>query len=296
MTSTETAAQRFTDIAGWTTDEMVDAMVEGQLAAIAAVHAVRGALARAVDAAADRLGAGGRLIYLGAGTSGRIATLDAAELPPTFGWPAGQARSLMAGGAAAYIEAAEGAEDDVTAPVAALDGLDLTARDVVIGVAASGRTPFVRAGLRHARAGGALTIAVVNNPGTVISHEAEIAIEPATGAEVLAGSTRMKAGTAQKAVLTCLTTGIFLRLGYVYRGRMVEMAPTNDKLQARAIEMIMDLTDAPQDAVVAALEAGGQSIKTAVVMLQRQVSPKDAAALLDHAGGRLQKALSQEIG
>ncbi|EKE43132.1 N-acetylmuramic acid 6-phosphate etherase [Oceaniovalibus guishaninsula JLT2003] len=292
MTTTETASSRFREIETWDSAEMMDAMIEGQLAAIAAVRSQAAIMAQAVDAAAARLEQGGRLIYLGAGTSGRIATLDAAELLPTFAWPPERAVSLMAGGSAAYTQSIEGAEDDTEAPVERLAALGLTGDDVVIGVAASGRTPFVRAGLAHARAQGALTVAVVNNAGTAVAGAAEIAIVPETGPEVLAGSTRMKAGTAQKAVLTCLSTGIFLKMGYVYRGRMVEMAPSNAKLRERAVEMIADLADVAPDIAEAALRDGGDSIKRAVVMLKRGVTPDEADALLVDAGGRLHRAIA----
>jgi N-acetylmuramic acid 6-phosphate etherase len=292
MSSTETAALRFRDLDTASSAEFMDAMLEGQLAAIASVHAVRARLVEAVDAASERMRGGGRLIYLGAGTSGRLATLDAAELPPTFGWPASRAVSLMAGGLGAFVEAVEGAEDDVEKPVSDLVALKLSARDVVVGIAASGRTPFVRAGLLHAKSVGALTIAILNNPGAVIGDIADIAIEPDTGAEVLAGSTRMKAGTAQKAALTCFSTGIFRNLGYIYKGRMVEMGATNDKLVERATEMVEDLTGASRSTVVEALGACKHSVKHAVVMIERGLSAEAASKLIDASGGRLRDALA----
>lgn len=291
MIPTETAAGRFAALEDWPTQELADAMLEGQVAAAAAALSARAALAEAIDAAAARLARGGRLLYLGAGTSGRLAALDAAELPPTFGWPAERAIALMAGGPGAFVHAVEGAEDDGDAATAALEAAALGAEDVVIGLAASGRTPYVRAGLAHARGRGALTIAVTNSPSGAVAGEAEIALVAETGAEVLAGSTRMKAGTAQKALLTCLSTGIFVRLGHVYRGRMVEMAPTNDKLQSRAVAMVADLADASLAEAEAALAEAGGSIKRAVVMLARGMGPDDAGALLAAAGGRLNLAL-----
>lgn len=292
MTTTETAAPRFQDLESWDTASIVDAMVEGQLAAVSAVYAARLEIARAVDEAALRLTEGGRLIYLGAGTSGRIATLDAAELWPTFCWPRERALAVMAGGSDAFSRAIEGAEDDVAAGPAALDRLGLGRHDVVIGLAASGRTPFVVSALRHARGKGALTIALYNNPEGSIAEVADIAILAATGPEVVAGSTRMKAGTAQKAALTCLSSGIFVKLGYVYRGRMVEMVPTNAKLHRRAIEMVADIAQVSPDRAREALEASGHSIKCAIVMLVRTLDATAAKDLLDRVGGRLHAALA----
>ncbi|PYE85608.1 N-acetylmuramic acid 6-phosphate etherase [Pseudoroseicyclus aestuarii] len=294
MSTTETAAPRYAGIETWPTADLVAAMIEGQMAATASLLPAAPAIARAVEHGAKRLARGGRLIYLGAGTSGRLATLDAAELPPTFGWPAERALALMAGGPAAVTGAVEGAEDDGAAAIAALKAAGLGEADVVIGLAASGRTPFVAEGLRHARAEGALTLAIFCNEGGPLGEIAEIPILVATGAEVLAGSTRMKAGTAQKAVLTVLSTGIFTAMGYVHRGRMVEMAPTNEKLAARARRMIADLADVPEAEAQAALEAGG-SIKTALVMLELGLDRDAAEARLAASGGRLHRALAAPL-
>ncbi|MCA0205053.1 MAG: N-acetylmuramic acid 6-phosphate etherase [Proteobacteria bacterium] len=290
MSSTEQAAARFAGIEGWPTRDLAAALLETQLAAAAAAAGTLPMLARAIDACAERLERGGRLIYLGAGTSGRLAVLDAAELPPTFDWPADRAVALMAGGPGALLTAVEGAEDSLTEAPQALAALGLGATDVVIGVAASGRTPFVRAGLRAAREVGALTLAILNAPEAPLAAEAEIALVAETGAEIIAGSTRMKAGTAQKVLLNCLSTGVMIRLGYVYRGRMVEMRPTNDKLTARAVAMVADLTDAGPEAAAQALAEGG-TIKVAVVMLTLGLSVAEAKARLAAAGGRLAAAL-----
>ena len=290
MSSTEQAAARFAGIEGWPTRDLAAALLETQLAAAAAAAGTLPMLARAIDACAERLERGGRLIYLGAGTSGRLAVLDAAELPPTFDWPADRAVALMAGGPGALLTAVEGAEDSLTEAPQALAALGLGATDVVIGVAASGRTPFVRAGLRAAREVGALTLAILNAPEAPLAVEAEIALVAETGAEIIAGSTRMKAGTAQKVLLNCLSTGVMIRLGYVYRGRMVEMRPTNDKLTARAVAIVADLTDAGPEAAAAALAEGG-TIKVAVVMLTLGLSVAEAKARLAAAGGRLAAAL-----
>lgn len=294
MSTTETAAIRFAGIETWPTEDMVGAMIEGQLVAVAALHSASAVFAAAIDAATDRLHAGGRLIYLGAGTSGRIAVQDAAELLPTFGWPPERAVALMAGGDGALLRGVEGAEDDAAAAVAALEGVGLTAQDVVIGIAASGRTPFTVAGIKHARAKSALTIGVFNNPGGVLGTVCEHALLLSTGAEIVAGSTRMKAGTAQKAALNILSTGIFLRLGHVWHGRMVEMAPTNAKLRARAIEMVAELADVAPASAERALDDGG-TIKHALVMLLRGVDRAEADKLLIAGGGRLHLALAAQV-
>lgn len=292
MSSTEDAAARFAGIETWPTADLAAALLETQLAAAAAAASALPEMARAIDACAARLMRGGRLIYLGAGTSGRLAVLDAAELPPTFDWPPERAVALMAGGPGALLKAVEGAEDSEAEAPEALAALGLTASDVVIGVAASGRTPYVRAGLAAARARGALTLAVTNAPGSALAREAEIALVAETGAEIIAGSTRMKAGTAQKVLLNCLSTGVMIRLGHVWRGRMVEMRPTNAKLQARAVAMVADLTDAAPEAAEQALAEGG-SIKVAVVMLVLGLGADEAALRLAEANGLLAAALGR---
>jgi N-acetylmuramic acid 6-phosphate etherase len=292
MTATESASARFAGIDDWSTLDLVDGMVESQFGAVAAVRAARDDLARAVDAMADRLGRGGRIIYMGAGTSGRVGAQDGAELPPTFSWPYERAVSLMAGGAGALQRAVENAEDNREAAIADLDALQLTGADVVIGLASSGTTPYVASGLAHARARGTLTIGIVNNPGSPVGAAAEIEILLATGPEFLAGSTRMKAGTAQKIALNTLSTGVMIRLGYVYRGLMVEMRPTNAKLRARAERMVAELTGADVATARDALTEAGGVIKLATVMLLRRLGRAEAEAALAAAGGNLRRALA----
>lgn len=291
MTTTETASPRFSSLEDWTSAEMVEGIIEGQFAAIAAVHGARAVLADAIERAAERLARGGRLIYLGAGTSGRIATQDAAELPPTFNWPYARALSIMAGGDGAFTQAVEGAEDDEALAIAALDAAGVSADDVVIGLAASGRTPFTIAGLRHGREKGALTIGISNNREGGIGAVSEIAVLIETGAELLAGSTRMKAGTAQKAALNCLSTGVMVKLGFVYRGLMVEMRPTNAKLRERAVAMVQTLAETDAATARAALEDADWVIKLAVVMVARAFDRASAQALLDKSGGNLRTAM-----
>lgn len=290
-TTTETASARFATIEDWSSQELVTGIVEGQFAAIGAVQGATAALAEAIDKAAERLAAGGRLIYMGAGTSGRIATQDAAELPPTFNWPYERALTLMAGGAGALTHAAEGAEDSEEEAVDSLKGVAVSANDVVIGIAASGRTPYVIAGLRFAREAGALTIGLYNNRGGKVGEAAEIPILIETGAELLAGSTRMKAGTAQKVALNAISTGVMIKLGFVYRGLMVEMRPTNVKLHERAARMVADLTGADMETARRTLSECDGVIKLATVMLAKGVGRANAEAALERAGGNLRKAL-----
>ncbi len=289
--STETASPRYASIEDWPTAEMVAALVECQHAAVAAVEAASSDIARAVDLAAERMRRGGRLIYLGAGTSGRIAAQDAVELRPTFAWPEARSVVLMAGGGDAFLSAREGAEDRATEAVAALDAIATGADDVVIGLAASGRTPYTLGGLAHARQLGALTVGLYNNPGGEMAGIAEIALLLDTGPEPVAGSTRMKAGTAQKVALNALSTGIMIRLGHVHRGMMVEMKPTNAKLAGRAVEMVAALTGADREVAAAALHAADDNVKRAVVMLALGLTAAEAELALAAAGGELRRAL-----
>jgi N-acetylmuramic acid 6-phosphate etherase len=289
--STEGRSTRYADIDTWSAEELVEGMVESQLRGVSAVAAAAPALSRAIDAMAGRLGTKGRIIYLGAGTSGRLGAQDAAELPPTFNLPYERAVALMAGGPGALLKAVENAEDSRTGAAEQLGDIRLSANDVVIGLAASGSTPFVVAGLTFARAKGALTIGIINNPGGAVGKAADIEILLDTGAEFLAGSTRMKAGTAQKVALNILSTGTMIRLGFVYRGLMVEMRPTNAKLRERAVRMVMDLTDADETAARKALDEAAGVIKLAIVMLLKGFGRNAAAAALDEAGGNLRQAL-----
>ncbi|MCD7061374.1 N-acetylmuramic acid 6-phosphate etherase [Pelagibacterium xiamenense] len=291
MTSTETASRRYATIEDWSSTEIVEGIVEGQFSAIAAVQSARAAIAEVIDRAAQRLEAGGRLIYLGAGTSGRIATQDASELPPTFSWPYERAVSLMAGGDSAFTQAAEGAEDSEQQAVDALERLGVNDLDVVLGIAASGRTPFAIAGLVHAREKGALTVGIYNNPEGRIGAVCELPILLDTGPEFLAGSTRMKAGTAQKAALNCISTGVMMKLGFVYRGLMVEMRATNAKLRERAVRMVAQIAQTDADAARATLETADGSIKLASLMLARSLDRNAAQARLDAAKGNLRRAM-----
>lgn len=291
MSSTESASARYATLENWSSQDLVAGIVEGQFAAIAAVQAASAPLAEAIDRAAERLERGGRFIYLGAGTSGRIAGQDAAELPPTFNWPYERAINLMAGGRDAVFRAVEGAEDHEELAVAALDDAGVGPDDVVIGLAASGRTPYAIGGLIHARGKGALTIGIFNNRGGRLGEVCDIPILIETGIEVLAGSTRMKAGTAQKAALNAISTGVMIKLGFVYKGLMVEMRPSNVKLRDRAAKMVATLTGADYDTALATLDAADGVIKLATVMLTLGLDRAQAEARLAAGNGNLRRAL-----
>ncbi|AJP72435.1 N-acetylmuramic acid 6-phosphate etherase [Sphingomonas hengshuiensis] len=289
--STETVDPRYVDIDRWPTETAVAAMLEGQIAAVAALTGQEGAIAAAADAAAIRLGRGGRLVYAGAGTSGRIAVQDGVELGPTFGWGEDRLVYLMAGGPGAFLHAVEGAEDDGDAARAEIAAAGVGPDDVVIGVAASGRTPYTIAAVEAGRAAGALSVAVANNPGTPLLAAAEHALLADTGSEAVAGSTRMKAGTAQKAVLNLFSTATMLRMGRVHGGLMVDMRISNAKLVRRGAAMVRDLAGVDDAAALAALEAAGRDIKAAV-LVARGMDVAAARALLAASGGSLRAAIA----
>jgi N-acetylmuramic acid 6-phosphate etherase len=291
MSNTESLNPRFTDIDSWPTVEAVDAMFEGQMAAVASIKSQTALIAAAAEAAAARLAHGGRLVYVGAGTSGRVAVQDGVELGPTFGWPAERLVYLMAGGMEALAHSSEGAEDDADAAIAAITVSAVSGGDVVIGVAASGRTPFTIAAIEAARLAGALTISIANNPGTALLLSAEHPLLAHTGSELIAGSTRMKAGTAQKVILNLLSTAIMLRLGRVYRGLMVDMVISNDKLLKRAYGIIRTLTECSEAKAIAAVTQADNDIKKAV-LIAMGLSLASASALLDKHHGILRNAVT----
>jgi N-acetylmuramic acid 6-phosphate etherase len=296
LPDTEGVSPRFRDLDLWHSAVALEALWEGQMAAVAALRPALPGMAAAAEAAASRLAPGrGRLIYVGAGTSGRLAALDAAELPPTFDWPPERSLILIAGGTASLLRAAEGAEDDGAAAVTALAALDPGPEDVMVALAASGTTPWAVSAATAARAKGMLVIGMANSPGTPLLAAAEHAILLDTGAEAIAGSTRMKAGTAQKAALTLFSTLVMIRLGRIYRGRMVEMRPTNAKLAARAARMIVELEGCSTAQAEAALEQAGGRIKLALVMVRKEVDATTAEALLLRHGGLLRAALEEAV-
>lgn len=288
--STESIDPRYVDVDQWPTEQAVAAMYESQLAAVAAIGSQTGRIAAAADAAAGRLRLGGRLIFAGAGTSGRIAVQDGVELYPTFNWPPDRMLFLMAGGLAALTEATEGAEDDADAARREVAAGHIATQDVLIGVAASGRTPYTLAATEAAREAGALTIGIANNANSPLARAAEHAIAAVTGPEIVAGSTRMKAGTAQKAVLNILSTAIMLRLGRVHRGMMVNMRISNEKLLMRGAAMVRDIAGVDEAAARDALHRAGNDIKTAV-LIARGSDPAHAAASLSQHDGILSAAM-----
>jgi N-acetylmuramic acid 6-phosphate etherase len=290
MSHTEFRDPRFADIDVWPTSRAISVMLDGQIEALQSIRAASEAIASAAEASATRLSSGGRLIYAGAGTSGRVAVQDGVELGPTFGWPAQRLDYLLAGGMAALSHSAEGAEDDVLAGRAAAVEAVIGPDDVVIGVAASGRTPFTLAVLETARMAGALTIAVANNAGTPMLGAAEHALLAATGSEIIAGSTRMKAGTAQKVILNMLSTSIMLRLGRVYKGLMVDMQVSNEKLLGRAATMVASLADCSIEKASGALLQTSNNIKAAV-LVANGLSPDAARASLAEHQGLLRPAI-----
>lgn len=295
MLNTETPSGRHPDLDQYATEALVRAFTEDQIHAANVVHAAAAQIARAVDAAAPRIAAGGRLIYAGAGTSGRLGLLDSVELWPTFSWPKDRVVALLAGGRQALFEAVEGAEDNRAQGAADLRAAQPTQHDVVIGLAASGATPYVLGVLEAARAAGALTIGAANNPDSPVAAAAEIGITLDTGSETISGSTRLKAGTAQKIFLNTLSSAIMVRLHKVYGNLMVDVMPTNAKLYRRAIALTVRATGATDAAAQAALEACGYKVKTAIVALRLGCDTAAAQSALDAVAGNTRRALAQKL-
>jgi N-acetylmuramic acid 6-phosphate etherase len=261
-------------------------IIQEQDARVAAAVAAQGdRIAHAVDEIVERMRHGGRMIYAGAGTSGRLAMLDASELSPTYGVDADRVRVLMAGGTRAFFEAAEGAEDDEDAAIEAVNA-NVTAEDALVGVAASGTTPYTVAAVRRANMLGALTVAVTNVAGSPLAQHADIPIVVETGAEVIMGSSRMKAGTAQKLVLNTLSTAVMIRLGRVYSNLMIDMPATNAKLRDRAVRMVELAAGVPRPIAVNAIREAEGNVRLASVMAKWRVGAEEARTLLDRAALR----------
>jgi N-acetylmuramic acid 6-phosphate etherase len=289
LPSTEGVDGKTVDIDRVDTATRVRLLIESQYGAVDAALAAADAIAQAADAVAAALRAGGRVIVLGAGTSGRLAVLDASELQPTFGFPRERYEGRIAGGDGALRRSIGGAEDDIGAGAAIV--ADAGSKDVVIGLSASGSAAFVRGALVAARGNGAMTIALVNASETPLAREADLAIEVVTAAEPIAGSTRMRAGTAQKIVLNTISTAAMIALGKTYRNRMVEVVASNAKLRARALRLVTELAGNVDAALL--LDAAGGRVKTAVVMARRNVGRAAAERLLDDAGGRLAQLMDE---
>jgi len=250
------------------------------------VHAERERIAQAIELVVTAFAAGGRLVYVGAGTSGRLGVLDAAECPPTFGTPPERVVGVIAGGYAALVKSVEGAEDDVNAGMAAMDTAQVTPADVVVGVAASGTTPFVRAALSRAQTIGAKTVILsCSPPPRLLLDTCDVAIVPIVGPEALTGSTRMKAGTATKLVLNTISTGAMIRTGRAYGNLMVDLMAWSDKLKDRGLRIVMEACAVDRERARDAIAAAGGSVKLAIVMVKAGVDKDEAAARLERAGG-----------
>ena len=251
------------------------------------------AIARAVDTIVGAIRKGGRLIYVGAGSSGRMGVLDAAECPPTFGTSAKLVVALIAGGRRAITQAVEGAEDSERNGARDLRAIRLTRKDVVVGIAASGTTPYVVGALRYARGIGAMTVAVTSNLRMPVGRVAKIVIAPEVGPEVLTGSTRLKAGTSQKMVLNMLSTAVMARLGHVYENLMIDMMLTNEKLAERAVRILREASGASVSAAEQALRAGRHDLRVALVILKLRIGAVEAKRRLKAVGGDLRKAIGE---
>lgn len=271
--------------------DVVATMNAADFAVPRAIERVRAAIAAAISAAEPGFRNGGRLIYVGAGTSGRLGVLDAAECPPTFHTDPNRVVGIIAGGPGALTDAVEGAEDDPGQGVEDMIARAVGPGDAVVGVAASGRTPYVAGALRQALGAGAVTIALSCNPGADLSGIAEYAIEVDTGPEVLTGSTRLKAGSAQKQVLNMISTGLMVRTGRTYGNLMVDVHPTNAKLRSRAVRLVQTIAEVNQPAATDALERCDWEVKTAVVLLRCGDDPAASRLRLEQASGRLAAAI-----
>jgi len=272
--------------------EIVD-LINAEDASVApAVHLVRQDVARAIDLLVDALRRGGRLIYVGAGTSGRLGVLDASECPPTFGTPPEMVVGVIAGGYTALVKSSEGAEDDVNAGMEAMDQARVTARDFVLGIAASGTTPYVRAALSRAQTIGATTgLVSCSDPPQVLRATCDVLILPKVGPEALTGSTRMKAGTATKLVLNTLSTGAMIRLGRAYGNLMVDLKAVSDKLRDRGERIVMECCGVDRVAARAAIDAAVGSVKLAIVMVRLGTGRTEAEQALAAAGGFVRRAV-----
>jgi N-acetylmuramic acid 6-phosphate etherase len=287
---TERVSPRYSDIDLWEPGDILDALIESQMAAVVAVRPALPAIESAAAAMQARLSGDGRLIYVGAGTSGRLAVQDGAELIPTFNWPQDRLLLLMAGGKDALLQSVEGAEDEIDQAARLVRQHRIGAADVVIAVAASGTTPFTVSCMREAKRRGAFAIGIANNRSTPLLMEADCPIWLDTGPEPIAGSTRMKAGTAQRVALNLLSTLLMIRLGRVYEGLMVDVQAINAKLIGRSENILRRLSGRSEEEVREALQSAGGNVKKAVLILHGCTAEK-ADALLEQARGRLRTAL-----
>ncbi|MGW5433943.1 N-acetylmuramic acid 6-phosphate etherase [Streptomyces sp. NPDC004059] len=290
---TETRNERTADLDRMPVTELLSVMNDEDRTVALAVREALPEIGAAVEAITESLRRGGRLIYIGAGTSGRIGLLDAVECPPTFGTSPEQVVGLLSGGPGAFVLAVEGAEDEPTRAVADLDEIGVDDRDTVVGLAASGRTPYVVGGLRHAAGKGAVTVSVACNRDADVSRYADIPIEIPTGPEVLTGSTRLKAGTAEKMVCNMLSTASMVRLGKAYGNLMVDVKASNEKLVDRARRIVVQATGADPDTAADALRAADGHAKTAIVMLLAHCTAEEATRRLEKADGDTRTAIGR---
>lgn len=291
---TEQVNQRTRNLDTLSTLEMMQLMNEEDQRVAFAVKKVLPQIAMAVDQIRSTLSNNGRLFYIGAGTSGRLGILDAAECPPTFGTRPEQVQGIIAGGEQALRHAIEGVEDSSLQGEADLKERQFSSVDLLIGIAASGRTPYVRGALAYAQRKDAISVAITCNPGSPLGKQADIAIEVDVGPEILLGSTRLKAGTAQKMILNMLSTGAMVGLGKVYQNLMVDLQPTNQKLRQRALRLIQLATGVKQEEASHAFTLSGEETKTAIVMLLGAFSPEEARARLAEKNGRIREVVEQQ--
>lgn len=294
LLATETSDPRFADIDRMSVADLAETMNDADATVPAAVRRALPQIVPAIEATAARMERGGRLIYVGAGTAGRMGVLDASECPPTFNTPPELVFAIMAGGPGAIVNPVEGAEDDEAAGAAAIDAADVGPDDTVVGIASSGRTPYVLGAVRRARERGALGVGLSCNADTALSAAAEHGIEVEVGPEVLSGSTRLKSGTAQKLVLNMFSTIVMVRQGKAYGNLMVDLKATNHKLRERAIRIVRTIAEVSREQAETALAACGFDVRVAVVMLVRNESVESASARVSAAGGRLRVALEQK--
>ncbi|MDR1386438.1 MAG: N-acetylmuramic acid 6-phosphate etherase [Propionibacteriaceae bacterium] len=291
--TTEAADPRWHDLDTLSVADLAQVMNQADASVPGAVRAALPEIVAAIDATVERMAAGGRLIYVGAGTPGRLAILDASECPPTFSTPPEQVTAVMAGGLEAVVNAVEGAEDDAAAGVRAIDELAVGPLDTVVGIASSGRTPFVLAAVQRAGQRGGLTVGLSCNRRAALSQAVDHGIEVEVGPEVVSGSTRLKAGTAQKLVLNMFSTITMIRLGKTYGSLMIDVKATNHKLRERAIRIVGLIAQADREDALTALTAADFRVKPAVVMLARGLDLAAAEASLERAQGRLRRALEE---
>lgn len=293
--TTEAVDPRFSQVDTLSVAQAAKLMNEADAEVARAIEAELPRIINALEAATAQMRQGGRLIYVGAGTPGRIGVLDASECPPTFSTPPEQVRAIIAGGPAAVTEAMEGVEDDREAGSHAIDAESIGPLDTVVGITSSGRTPFVLAAMERANAIGAVTIGIANNPNSQISSLVHYPIEVITGPEIISGSTRLKAGTSQKLILNMFSTIIMIQLGKTYKNFMVDVNATNEKLRERAIRMVRTITGVSYRKAEMALSRSGFHVKNAILYLERGLEEESAVALLERLDGNLRAALKEEL-